>query len=447
MSAEALTITAVVEDPAALRKLYAGGISYRDFPEYEEEFRWIEKRLGSKKTVNRRVFRQKFPEFEWPGVPKESIEDLAAELKEERAFEEVNAIVATFAETLERDNAVELATQMRERLSLVTRHFLPMSDIDLDDWQDTIAEMKQGMLLAKQGIDPGIPTGFAHLDHHLGGWMPGQFIEVLGRTGEGKSLKTTRFGWTAKKHGFNVGMFTPEMSKHEVRSRYHTLASADKDVQKAVGLERSFRNRALFFRRGFNLKMYEKLCRHLKEDYQGSFHMLSGLHRAEKMSVGYIEDRIVELELDLVIVDPIYLLQPVRTTQSGNEWQETAWTAEALHFLSERYNIPIIFTNQAHLANAKDDAPHKSDNFGAKGMLHLADYVIGVKHISEDNRMIVRSSKSRFGEGFRYEVKFYANTGVIKELTPVVGSYFNGKDHDVEEDELEAMVKQAVGEE
>ena len=45
MSVEALTVAAMVEDgAAALRALYAEGVTSRDFPVYEEEFEWIEKR-------------------------------------------------------------------------------------------------------------------------------------------------------------------------------------------------------------------------------------------------------------------------------------------------------------------------------------------------------------------------------------------------------------------
>lgn len=447
VSAEVLAIASVVEDgAAALRKLYAEGVSYKDFVVWEEEFRWVEKRLAQRKPLNRRVFRQKFPEFEWPGVPVESIEDLCQELRDERAFEEVSGIIGGIAENLQRDNAVELAVQAREQLAVVSRSFLPMSDVDLDDWEDAIEEARQGMILARQGITQGIPTGHAHLDHHLGGLMPGQMIQVLGRSGEGKSYMLVSLGWSAKKHNFKAAIFSPEHSKHEVRCRYHTLASADKGVQKAVGLERSFRNRALLFKRGFNLKSYERFCRYLKEELPGRLYLLSGTHRPEQMTVGYIEDRIVELELDLVIIDPLYLLRPVRLSQGGNEYQEEAWTAEAVHRLSERYNIPIVFSSQAHM-DKKEDAPHKSDSFGSKSKVHLADYVLGIKHLSEENLLKVRSSKSRFGAGFRYDLAFYANTGVIKELTPLIGSYYNGRDEEAEDEELKEMIAAATAQE
>jgi hypothetical protein len=443
MSVESLAIACLVEEGAsALRTFYANGVTSSNFPIYDEEFEWIEKRLARKKTLNRRVFRQRFPDYEWAGIPKESPRDLAEGLKEERAFEEATTILNTLGERLERDNAVELLTEARERISAVTRQYAPMSSSVLEDWQDDVAEMRRYMQAAKAGAPVGLQSGFAHLDHNWGGLLPGQFIEILGRTGEGKSLKTYSMALNCKLQNANVGIFTPELSRHEVKCRVHTLCSAKPEVKKALGLERSFRNRALMFRRGFNLKSYQAFCQYFDEELPGRMHLLSGTGMSDQMSVGYIEDRIVELALDIVFIDPIYLLKPVRYTQEGTGWQEVVWTAEALHRLSEAYNVPIIFTNQSHMDGLSGDAPGKEKSFGGKGMVHLCDHVLGVKHLSDEHRMICRCSKSRFGAShFRYEIGLHANTGVIKELTPVKGSYFNGTDEDADEDDVREMVK------
>lgn len=440
-SVEPLAITLLVHDGApALRKLYGCGVSRADFPIYEDEFEWIENRLGRRKTLNRRVFTERFPDFDWQ-MPREPIDDIAQELKEERAYDEVNAILASLAENVNKDNAVELAMAMRDRLTSVTRKHAPLADVNLDEWESVVEEMRQGMILAKNGMSPGVLSGDPWLDHHLGGFMPGQFIEVLGRTGEGKSYKMVAFGWSGKKQAKNVGIFSPEQNAHETRCRYHTLASADPMVKLELGLKHSFRNRALMHRNGFNLKAYQSFMEYLAS-MPGQVHLLAGTGMKEQMGIGYIEDRIVELELDLVLVDPIYLLKPVRIHREGNTWQETAWIAESLHMLSERYNVPIVFSNQAHEGDsikARQDAPHKAGGFGSKALNHLSDYVIGVKHVSEERRMIVRCSKSRFGTAFRYEVYFDANTGVTKYDNAPDFDYFDEGLAEAEAVELEQL--------
>lgn len=445
MSVEVITISCIVDEGgSALRRLYGKGITAKDFALYETEFKWIEKRLALRKPLNRRVFRQKFQDFDYMPPRGETIDDLAYLLKEERAYEELNTFLSTLSEELQPDNALDLAVQGRELLGALTRKHAPMSDIDLDgDIDLVVEEMRQGMILAKQGLSVGIPTGIPHLDHHWGGLMPGILVEVIGRTGEGKSYKTLMFSWAAKKQSYKVGVFTPEFNAHQVRCRYHTLASADPQVQKDLQLERSFRNRALMFRKGFNLKSYQRFLEYMNE-MPGRVHLLSGAQHGEGLTVGYMEDRLVELELDLLIVDPIYLVKPVRTTSEGG-WQETAWTCDAVHQLGERYNVPVVFTNQANdKKSGRDDAPHRSDNFGSQGMTHLSDYILGVKHVSDENRMICRGTKSRFGEDFRYEARFFANTGVFKTTTPLKGDYYNGHHEDAKDDDVRQMVERAI---
>jgi hypothetical protein len=195
-------------------------------------------------------------------------------------------------------------------------------------------------------------------------------------------------------------------------------------------------------RRHFNLKSYQALCQYLR-DMPGRMHLLCGTGRRDQISVGYIEDRISELELDLVIVDPIYLLKPVRLTADGNTYQETAWIAENLHRIGEQYNIPIVFTNQAHFDSAKSDAPNKEKSFGAKTLVHLSDHVAGIQHMSDENIMRCKCSKSRFGQDFRFDLRFYPNTGVMKPVTPLGGNYFNGSD-EVEENEMRQIVNQTI---
>jgi hypothetical protein len=99
-----------------------------------------------------------------------------------------------------------------------------------------------------------------------------------------------------------------------------------------------------------------------------------------------------------------------------------------------------VVTNQAHRQNNKrDDAPHKDSSFGSDVPVQEADHVIGVLHMSEEHRMIVRCTKSRFGADFRFEIRFFPNTGLMQEIGSPEGSYYNGSDN-LEEDELEEII-------
>ena len=305
MSAEALLISAVVDEGvAALRQVYAAGITAESFAVYSDEWAWLERRAARKKPINLRTLREAFGDFDYQRAKGETIADLADELKREVALASMNEILVSLAEQTTKENVLENLTAAKERISAVTRAHAPMSDVDLDaDVYGQIEQMKQGMLLAKQGQSLGILTGIPQIDYHMGGLMDGQFIALNGRTGSGKSMFAQLLGWRARRQALNVGVFSPELNAHEVRCRYHTLASADKDVQETCQLERSFRNSHLMKRDRFNLKSYQRFLEYL-EAMPGSLHLLCGSGNKDQMSVGYIEDRLVEYQLDLVIVRP-----------------------------------------------------------------------------------------------------------------------------------------------
>lgn len=445
MSVEALTITAIIEEgTAGLRKAYQAGVTVQDFPAYEEEFEWVERRVSQRKPINARVFRQKFPDFDWL-VPREEIADLFTELKNERAFMDLNTLIKTVTDDLDVENAVDRAVFLRDQLSEVTRLHSPTSDILLvSGWQDHIAEQKQLRALHKAGSPPGVPTDLLWIDHHWDGLVNGRMVVVLGRPGEGKTFLVDKFVWAAAKHRHRALLISPEMSAREHRCRIHTLASAEPEIKKACGLERSFRNRALMYGMGYNMKKYQRFCEYLSEEY-GEIILLSGKHRKEKMTPAFVEAKINDLAPDVVIVDPIYKLKAPRFRESPIH--ELSDISDAIQDLSESYNIPVVVTNQAHRQGTqKDDAPHKDRSFNSDVPIQEADHVIGVKYLTDEHRLIVRCSKSRFGEEFRFEMKFYPNTGVMKETSDPRGNYYNGRDdpEGEDEEELKKMVELAT---
>lgn len=442
MSVEALTIARLVEEGApGLRKLYQAGCSADDFAVYEEEFRWVEDRLANRLSVSPRVFRQVFEDFEF-AIPDEKLEDLLHDLKAEKAFMDMRALVDTLATTLDTTNAIEKAMSARDMLTEIARQHAPNSDFALiGGWRDHLKEQKQKRILRQAGVPAGIQTGFKHIDFHWDGLVPGRMIVVLGRPGEGKSYLVGKFAAHAI-YGLNrVLFFSPEMNKSEHLCRIHTLLSAYPDVKAACGLEHSFRNRALMSGVGYSMKKYTKFMEYLEAE-MGEIVLMTATNRRMKMTVPFIETKIADMQPDLVIIDPIYKLAASKARKSRIE--ELSDIADGIQDLAEQYNIPILVTNQAHRQQTKkDDAPDKDASFNSDVPIQEADHVIGVKNASEEHLLMCRCTKSRFGHDFRFDSKFYPNTGVLKELGEPQGSYYNGND-DIDEDELEAVVNRAV---
>jgi replicative DNA helicase len=72
----------------------------------------------------------------------------------------------------------------------------------------SIEKMHVRIANRREGITPGIPTGFAELDRLTNGWNPEKFIVLAARPGVGKSALAIKFARKAAKHGTPVAFFT-----------------------------------------------------------------------------------------------------------------------------------------------------------------------------------------------------------------------------------------------
>ncbi len=446
MSVEALVISKLVED-GSLKQAFQAGITQDDFELHDEEWQWLIERAATRKVISPRRFKQRFPEFDYLPT-NDKLGDLLDELKQERAFVAISSAideVFTGDNPLGQDNAVDKAVQLRESLGDVLKTHSPYADVALKShWDRGYERIKNLMHLRGSGEQIGIPTGLDHFDHHFGGLQKETSYLFLGRPGDAKSFTITKFAVEAAWDGERVGLFSPEMTEHQHNCRVHTMLSAKRSIQDALGLHSAFRNRVLkdgLLSKG-ELHAYRKFLEYLDATMKGEIQLFTQRYRREKMSVSYIESRIEDYGLDLVIVDPIYKLRSPKRRNS--KWEELGDITDALIDLSHTYNIPVVMTNQANraLVGKRGDAPDKDSSFGADAPVQEANCVIGVKHFSEDQMMKYNCSKNRDGEPFKFTASFKPNIGILEDVTPISGSYTNGHDPDKRR-EVERALKEA----
>lgn len=444
-------MVAALVDEGSVKKAFQAGVTQDDFEIHDEEFDWIVRRAESRKPITPRLFKKQFPEFDFL-LPKERLGDLLDELKQERAFVAVTSAIDeiyTGDDPLSQENAVDKAIILREVLGDVLKLHAPHSDIAIKSgWERAYERVKQLSILRSNGEAPGLPTGITHFDHHFGGLQKETSYLFLGRPGDAKSFTLAKFVVESAWAGYRVGMFSPEMTEHQHTCRLHTLLSAKREVQEMLGLKGAFRNRALkdgLLTKG-QLFAYKKFLSWLDEEgMKGEMHLFTQKYRREKMTINYIESRIEDLGLDLIVIDPIYKLKPPR--KRGSKWEELGEITDALIDLSHTYNIPVVMSNQANraLVGKRGDAPDKDTSFGADSPVHEANCVIGVKHFSDERIMKYNCSKNRDGEPFKFTAKFHPNIGILEDVTPVKGDYLNGFDPEKAHDLAAAMMETEMG--
>lgn len=441
MSVEALVISKLVEDGSP-KKAFQAGITTEDFELHDEEWEWLVGRAVARKPINPRIFKRVFPEFDFTPT-REKLQDLLQELKHERAYLAISSAIEEVYEgdePLAQDNAVDKAVALRESLGEVLKLHSPYADIPLkSNWERGYQRMRNLIALRSGGHRVGIPTGLDHFDVHFGGWQKETTYLFLGRPGDAKSFTLANFAVEGAWDGVRVGLFSPEMTEHQHNCRVHTLFSAKKEIQQALGLPGAFRNRELFHGYGFNLKTYKRFLQHLDDVVPGEIQLFTQRYKREKMSVSYIESRIEDYGLDLVIIDPIYKLRSPR--RRGTRWEELGEITDALIDMSHTYNVPVIMSNQAGraLIGKKDHAPDKDSSHGSDAPSQEANCVVGVKHYSEERQMKYNCSKNRDGEQFKFTADFQPNIGILKDITPVNDHYSNGYDVDQAEKLAEAI--------
>lgn len=286
ISVEPLVISSLVEQ-GTLKPAFQRGIEEVDFDFYADEFKWLARRQETKKPISRRAFTQQFPDFEYV-VSKDSLNELLDELKNEKAYSKLAALLQSASETLQVQNAVDIASHMRDVLADVVKLYAPHSDVSLKNFnQEYYNRVRDRQRLSRAGKTVGMTTGVPTLDFHWDGLVAGRFIALLGRPGSGKSLVLAKICWEAIKNGYNIGMFSPEMSEDEHLARIHTLASAEPWVQEQANLKGPFLNRDIM-RGTLDIKRYKRFLDFF-ESLPGEARLFTKKFMKARMTAMYIE--------------------------------------------------------------------------------------------------------------------------------------------------------------
>ena len=441
MSVESFVIAALVEDGTP-RKAFQVGIDRDDFSTYTEEWDWMLEQTERGRSINWRRFQEVFPEFERV-QSNERLQDLLEDLKRESAFVSLNSALEQAITDLTPDTAMEQADMLRDVIVEVLRINSTNSDVLLTaNWKHHLEEMKNLSILREGGQAAGIPTGIKSLDIHWGGLQGGRMILVLGRPGDAKSMTLEKFYVEAFLDDRRIGLFSPEMNEHEHRARIGTLISNKQKVQQELGLSKAFRNRALMEGHGFNYKSYKRFLQWC-EQQAGEMILFTQKYRRQRITPAFIESRIDDLGLEAVIVDPIYKLRGNK--RFNDRRAEIEDNVDEMQHIAQSFNIPVIISNQANRQSVgkRGEAPSKDSSFNSDAPAQEAAHVIGVQHISEEKKLVMRCTKNRFGQDFRVDVRFLPNIGVFEDVSRIDPAYYMGSEDGSDDDGTKEAIREA----
>jgi replicative DNA helicase len=265
----------------------------------------------------------------------------------------------------------------------------------------------------------------------VGGYLSGNMYAWGGRSGRGKSVFTMEEAIEAAMQGANVLVWAMEMSRFEWMARAYSSISARQGYVNAeingVDYNVGFENRAL-------------LTGKLSEEFEAGFRtfiaMLDGddlmpgnitVRSADdtdfiKRDVRQLEADILQTKADVVLVDPIYLMDYEANT-SKTSGGDVANTSKKIRRIAGYTNTVIHVVTQAEeVKDDKDDdgnrelrAPRRGEYKKTSSILEDSTYAFGIDSL--DGRGLIEQLKGRSGgEGLQVEVLYLPNFGIVREF-------------------------------
>lgn len=278
---------------------------------------------------------------------------------------------------------------------------------------------------------------FPLINEQIGGYFSGNMYTWYGRSGRGKSVFTMEEIIEAAFQGANVLVWAMEMSRFEWMARaYSTISARVSDtMEKVDGIdyEVGFENRALLT--GKLSEGYEAGLRIFIEKL-ASGEVMPGniiLRAADdsdftQRSVTQLEADIQMTNADIVLIDPIYLMDFDANT-SRTAGGDVANTSKMIRRLAGTYKAVIHVVTQAE--EVRDDTddegnrelrpPKRAEIKKTKAVLEDAANTFGIDSMNGEG--IIEIGKGRNGgEGTQINVIYLPNFGIVKQMETGAGA-------------------------
>ncbi|MED3649995.1 DnaB-like helicase C-terminal domain-containing protein [Heyndrickxia sporothermodurans] len=270
---------------------------------------------------------------------------------------------------------------------------------------------------------------FGTINDQIGGYMSGNMYTWYGRSGRGKSVFTMEEIIEAAFQGANVLVWSMEMSRFEWMARAYSSISArvsgTTEVIDGVDYEIGFENRLLLT--GGLSDGYEQGLRafidKLNEILDGNI-ILRAADDVDfvRRDVRQLEADIIQTKADVVLVDPIYLMDYEANT-SKVAGGDVANTSKKIRRIAGYTNATIHIITQAEEVRDDTDeegnrelrAPKRAEIKKTKVALEDATNTFGIDSL--DGRGLIEIGKGRNGgEGTQVEVLYLPNYGIVREM-------------------------------
>jgi hypothetical protein len=375
------------------------------------------------------------PDFNYTPMVSDSYEYLAREIKKHSAkvqfAELVNGKLGEQFESVGQKDIFKLFEWLQSEVESIKLNTNTSSKIgtdvkaDAESFLDEYRKRKAGESFKLW------KSKFSSINREIGGYYSGNMYTWHGRSGRGKSVFTMEEAIEAAAQGANVLIWAMEMSRFEWMARAYSSISARAGIVNAniegVNYEAGFENRAL-------------LTGGLSDEFEAGFEVFllqlaEGEHLPGNITVRAADDvdffnrgvkqleaDILATKADVVVVDPIYLMDYEANTSkvAGGDVANTSKRIRRLAGLTG--SVIHVITQADEVKDDRDDdgnrelrAPKRAEIKKTKAVLEDAANVFGIDTL--DGAGIIEIGKGRNGgEGTQVEVLYLPNYGIVREV-------------------------------
>lgn len=270
---------------------------------------------------------------------------------------------------------------------------------------------------------------FSAINEATGGYISGNMYTWYARSGRGKSVITAEEIIESAFQGANVLCWIMEMSKFEWMARAYSTISARAGVLTAtiegIDYEAGFENKALLmgklsedFEVGF-----EKFLATINDIVPGNIVIRAADDEDfHNRGLKQLEADILQTKADVVLVDPIYLMDYESNT-SKVAGGDVANTSKKIRRLAGYSGAVVhVITQAEEVRDDKDEdgvrelrPPTRAEIKKTKAVLEDAANTFGIDTV--DGRGIIEIGKGRSGgEGTQVELLYLPNYGIVREM-------------------------------
>lgn len=323
-----------------------------------------------------------------------------------------HGVDAGYDETLETDEVIagmNAGIEWLQEMLVGDKGASSLSEVS----QISLRQMEERMRQFREGVPPGIPTGFADLDRMTNGWGRQWVVILAARPSVGKTSVAVHMAKKAATKGYAVVFFSLEMSKENISDK---IILSETDV-----------NAGDFSSGNIGIRDSEKIMEAAMKVSALPIHIEDN----PRMRVQNIVSRARLLKkqgkCDMVIIDYLQLITP-DTRQGRNRENEVSEISRLLKLGAKELDVPFIVLCQMNRdIEAEKREPRLSDLRESGAIEQDADAVIFIQrkgmyneYITDNktglditNRIELFVRKNRFG---RLGTVYISHDGSMKRF-------------------------------